>query len=65
MRSGELIRAVMPRGLIDEYALMIHPLVFGSGRRLFPDDGVSHSLQLVDSKTTTTGVLIATYQAAS
>ncbi len=65
MGSGELIRALMPRRLIDEYVLMIHPLVVGSGRRLFADHGVSQSLQLVDSKTTTTGVLIATYRAAN
>jgi dihydrofolate reductase len=62
MGSGKLIWSLMPRGLIDEYLLMIHPLVLGSGRRLFPDDGIAHSLRLVDSKTTTTGVLIATYQ---
>jgi dihydrofolate reductase len=62
MGSGELIRSLIPQGLIDEYLLMIHPLVLGSGRRLFPDDGVVHSLRLVDSKPTTTGVLIATYE---
>ncbi len=42
---------------------MIHPLVLGGGLRLFPDDGVARSLRLVDSTTTTTGVLIATYSA--
>ncbi|MGH2779889.1 MAG: dihydrofolate reductase family protein [Thermoleophilaceae bacterium] len=64
MGSGELIQSLLPAGLIDEYLLMIHPLVLGSGRRLFPDDGAAHSLRLVDSKTATTGVLIATYQPA-
>jgi dihydrofolate reductase len=59
--SGELIRSLMPRNLIDEYVLLIHPLVLGSGRRLFPD-GVHDELRLVDTVTTTTGVLIATYQ---
>jgi hypothetical protein len=44
--------------------LLIHPLMLGSGRRLFPD-GVSTTLRLVDSVTTTTGVVIATYQPAS
>jgi hypothetical protein len=40
---------------------MIHPRILGSGRRLFPD-GVSSALHLVESVTTTTGVLIATYR---
>jgi dihydrofolate reductase len=44
--------------------LLIHPLVLGSGRRLFPDDGSLARLRLVDSATTTTGVIIATYQPA-
>jgi dihydrofolate reductase len=65
MGSGELIRSLMPAGLIDEYLLMIHPLVLGSGRRLFPDDGAAQSLRLVECKTATTGVLIATYRPAS
>jgi dihydrofolate reductase len=61
MGSGALIQTLMPRGLIDEYLLMIHPLVLGSGRRLFPDGSPSTTLRLVDSKTTTTGVVVATY----
>jgi dihydrofolate reductase len=59
--SGELIRSLMPRGLIDEYRLLIHPLVLGSGRRLFTEDGTFATLRLVDTTTTTTGVVIATY----
>lgn len=59
--SGELIRSLMPRNLIDTYILLIHPLVLGSGRRLFTDGGSSARLKLVDSKPTTTGVVIATY----
>jgi dihydrofolate reductase len=62
MGSGELIRSLMPRDLIDEYMLMIHPLVLGEGRRLFRDGGPSAPLRLVDTVTTTTGVVIATYQ---
>ena len=65
MGSGELIQSLMPAGLIDEYLLMIHPLVLGSGRRLFPHGGGAQSLRLADSKTATTGVLIATYQPAN
>lgn len=54
----------MRHDLVDEYVLTIHPLVLGSGRRLFTDDGVFAALRLVDTKTTTTGVVIATYQPA-
>jgi len=60
--SGELIRSLMPRKLIDRFILLIHPLVLGSGRRLFADDGHLQALKLVDSKPTSTGVLITTYQ---
>jgi len=62
--SGELIQSLMRRNLIDEYLLMIHPLVLGSGRRLFTDAGAFAALRLVDTTTTTTGVIIARYQAA-
>ncbi len=60
--SGELVRSLMRHNLIDEYVLQIHPLILGSGHRLFPDGGAVTALRLVDSKTTTTGVVIATYQ---
>lgn len=60
--SGELVQSLMRRNLVDEYVLTIHPLVLGTGRRLFTDDGTFAALRLVDTKTTTTGVLIATYQ---
>jgi dihydrofolate reductase len=62
--SGELIASLMRRNLIDEYMLLIHPLVVGSGRRLFADGGAFAKLQLVDSVPTTKGVIIATYLAA-
>ena len=62
MGSGELVQSLIRHRLVDEYLLMIHPLVLGSGRRLLPD-GVHSSLRLVDSVTTTTGVVIATYRA--
>jgi dihydrofolate reductase len=62
--SGALVRALAARGLVDEYLLSIHPLVLGTGRRLF--DGVPPApLRLTDSVTTTTGVIIATYQPAA
>lgn len=62
--SGQLVESLMRRNLIDEYMLLIHPLVLGSGRRLFNDGGTFSPLHLVDSKTTTTGVVIATYKLA-
>ena len=62
MGSGELIQTLMRHGLIDEYLLLIHPLVLGSGRRLFADGGPPASLRLVDSTVSTTGVQITTYQ---
>ena len=60
--SGELVESLMRSNLIDEYILLIHPLVLGSGRRLFTEGGPSATLRLVGTKTTTTGVVIATYQ---
>jgi dihydrofolate reductase len=60
--SGNLVRSLMRHDLVDEYVLLIHPLVLGSGHRLFPDNGVFAELRLIDVRTTTTGVVIATYQ---
>jgi dihydrofolate reductase len=60
--SGELIGSLMRHDLIDEYVLSIHPLVLGSGRRLFPEGGPFAKLRLVDSVTTTTGVVIGTFR---
>jgi dihydrofolate reductase len=62
--SGELVRSLMSRGLIDEYTLLIHPLVLGSGRRLFREETSMARLRLTSSVVTTTGVVIATYQPA-
>jgi dihydrofolate reductase len=60
--SGMLVRSLVQRRLVDEYVLLIHPVVLGSGRRLFVDGGAFAALQLVDAQTTTTGVVIATYR---
>jgi dihydrofolate reductase len=60
--SGDLIRSLMPHDLIDEYGLLIHPLVLGSGQRLFEGEGTFEKFELVDTTTTTTGVIIATYR---
>jgi dihydrofolate reductase len=63
--SGELIQSLLRHNLIDEFVLLIHPLVLGSGRRLFSDGGAPATLRLINSVPTTTGVIIATYQLAS
>jgi dihydrofolate reductase len=60
--SGNLIAKLIDADLIDEYLLMVHPLVLGEGHRLF-DAGKRIDLRLIDTATTTTGVLIATFDA--
>ena len=62
--SGELVRSLMRRNLVDEYLLSIYPIVLGSGRRLFADGAGFAALVLVDAVTTSTGVIIATYRPA-
>ena len=59
--SGELIQSLMRRNLVDKYVLLIHPLILGSGRHLFTDGGSFAALRLLNTKTTSTGVMIATY----
>jgi dihydrofolate reductase len=63
MGSGVLIGSLMAADLIDEYLLMIHPLVLGTGRRLFPA-GAHVSLRLTGSVSTAAGVVVATYEPA-
>jgi dihydrofolate reductase len=62
MGSGELIQALMGAQLIDEFRLLIYPLVLGTGLRLFTDPGAAANLRLTGSLITTTGVVIATYE---
>ena len=62
--SGELVRSLMRRHLIDEMVLIIHPLVLGSGRRMFGDDGTFAKFRLAEAVPTTTGAIVATYQLA-
>jgi dihydrofolate reductase len=60
--SPTLVRSLLELGLLDELKLMLHPVVAGRGRRLFPNGAGLKRLNLVDSKRTPTGVLIATYR---
>ena len=62
--SGELVRSLIPTGLIDRYVLLIHPLVLGTGQRLFVDGGPAADLVLRSCRTTATGVMIATFATA-
>lgn len=64
MGSGQLIRSLLPRDLIDELFLMIHPLVLGSGQQLFGPADDRRSFTLVDCDSTSTGLILATYSAA-
>ena len=61
MGSGVLIGSLMAAEVIDAYFLMIAPVVLGNGRRLF-EGGVQASLRLVESVTTSTGVVMTTYE---
>jgi dihydrofolate reductase len=62
--SGALVRSLLREDLLDELGLMVHPIVVGSGKRLFEDEGDQKALELVDSKTFSTGVLYLTYRPA-
>ncbi|HEX7045029.1 MAG TPA: dihydrofolate reductase family protein [Burkholderiales bacterium] len=59
--SSELIQTLLSRGLIDEFRLMIFPLVLGRGKRLFGTGAVPMALRLIDAKMSTTGVAMHTY----
>ena len=60
--SPMLVRSLLREDLLDELQLLIHPVVVGRGKRLFTDDVDLKKLQLVDSKVTSKGVAILTYQ---
>ncbi len=60
--SGELVQTLMKHDLVDEYDLMIHPLVLGSGKHLFRERGSKQTLKLLDFKTTSKGVTILKYK---
>jgi dihydrofolate reductase len=62
MGSGLLVQSLLRRGLVDVLQLVVHPLILGSGRRLFPSAGPMAKFGLVESRPTSTGVIIATYR---
>ena len=62
--SGELVQTLIAEDLVDEFVLMIHPVVMGKGKRLFRDERATAKLRLIDSAPTTTGVVIARYEPA-
>lgn len=59
--SAELVRSLLRAGVLDELRLLVHPIVVGTGKRLFEDGGDRVPLKLVDSRTFQTGVLYLTY----
>ncbi len=60
--SANLVNTLMQHNLIDEYKLMLHPILVGKGKRLFSDGIAKQVLKLVDTKAFSTGVVILTYQ---
>jgi dihydrofolate reductase len=62
--SANLIQTLLRGNLIDEFRLWTFPVIVGPGKRLFADGTIPKGLKLVDSKVSTTGVVIATYEPA-
>lgn len=60
--SGRLVRALFDEQLVDEFTLLIYPVVIGQGTRLFPADGRDSALELLDSRATANGVTIQVYR---
>jgi len=60
--SPTLVHSLLEQGLLDELILLVHPVVAGSGKRLFKDESSLKRLKLLSSKTTRTGTVILTYQ---
>jgi dihydrofolate reductase len=62
--SADLIQTLLRRNLVDQYRLWVFPVVLGSGKRLFGDGAIPSGLKLVDSKVSTTGVVMGTWEPA-
>lgn len=62
--SGNLVHTLIRHGLVDEYRMLVYPVLLGSGKRIFPDGDIGAALRLIDSKATGTGVQILIYEPA-
>ena len=62
--SGVLLRWLLEHDLVDELKLVIHPVVLGDGLRLFPEEGQTHNMELVESRALPSGVMLLTYRPA-
>ena len=62
--SSSLATQLIQHDLVDEYRLMIEPVLLGGGKRLFPGDGQARPLELVSATTAATGVQVCTYRPA-
>ena len=62
--SGALLRWLLERDLVDELNLRLYPVVVGDGLRLFPEQGQTHDLTLVESRSVPSGVTLLTYRPA-
>lgn len=62
--SGTLVRALMEHDLIDEYRLLIHPVVLGNGKRVIADGTTPTALELIDTTTTSRRVVVHVYRAS-
>ena len=62
--SGQLVHTLMQHNLIDEYRLMVHPIVMGSGKRLFLEGSARKGLQLIETKVFSSGIVVLTYRPA-
>ncbi len=60
--SPTLVRSLVAHGLVDEYRFWTYPVALGCGRRLFEDPSTATALTLVDTKLTSTGVVVSTYR---
>lgn len=60
--SSSLARQLVEHDLVDEYRLMVEPILLGGGKRVFPEDGRARPLELVSAATAGTGVLVCTYR---
>jgi dihydrofolate reductase len=62
--SGKLLHTLMEHDLVDEYRLMLHPIVIGDGKKLFENETLMKTLRLVETKPLASGIVILTYHPA-